>query len=146
MEVSQAVRYDRLARWVKTALAKARGDGMTDEDIRKATGLSPRTWHRWQANDFGVQGPQVTSINQFCDGLGIPRAIPYNIMGWSGEFPPVDPNEPPELPRDFRIVLRRLSDPHTSEAEKFHIRATMRALAARPQATVGAAGGNHRKE
>lgn len=137
--VSDAVRYLAFSRWVRQVLIAAREErGWTDKDLEKATGLGPRTWHRWQGNDFGPKGPQVDSINKFCDGLGIPRSVPYKILGLTGEYPIVTPPEP-EIPADVREILRRLRDPNFPDAEKFHIKATLAALVARPRALVGAA-------
>ncbi|PZF99315.1 transcriptional regulator, partial [Micromonospora deserti] len=45
---------------------------------------------------------------------------------------------PPPMDPDVEALLRRLVDPNVSDAEKFHIRETIRYLAYRPTLPVGA--------
>jgi hypothetical protein len=132
MPVSSEAAFERFGKWVRSELASARNRGMTDEDIKTATGLEPRTWHRWQALQFGPKGPQAESVYKFCDGLGLSRSMASNLLGWSGEMNPVvEPEPEPEVPPVVRELLRRMRDPNLSEEEKFLILETLKGLVAR---------------
>lgn len=111
---------------------------MTDAAIEEATGITNSTFHRWQKGNFGRTGPSAHTVWKFCDGLGIPRKVAADLLGWSTDESVVIGPEP-ELPSDFREILRRLRDPNVPETEKFHIRETIRSLAARPKTPTGAA-------
>jgi hypothetical protein len=131
MPVAIEVRLERFRKWVASTLLNARERGMTDNDIRAATGLSVTTWHRWQSGKFGRLGPQPDAVYRFCDGLGLPRSEPAKILGWTGEHEIVKVDIPPEIPPDIRELLRRLRDPNVPQPEKVFISETIKSLVGR---------------
>lgn len=128
----------RFARTVKRALAVLRERGLTDKQIEELTGISFGTFHRWARGDLGKHGPQPTKVRQFFERAGMSAKQAFDDLGWSDDPRPVATPEP-EMEPDFRETMRKLRDPNVSDAEKFHIRATMAALAARPKSPTGAA-------
>ena len=65
-------------------------------------------------------------MNSYCDGLGLPRAVPARLLGWTKEGPPIRPE--PELPPLIRELHARLRDPDIDAAEKYHIEQTILGL------------------
>jgi hypothetical protein len=131
MPVTTEARLDRFRRWVATTLLNARERGMTDNDIRAATGLSVTTWHRWRSGRFGPLGPQPDAVYRFCDGLALSRAEPAGILGWTGENKIIPVEPAPDIPADVRELLRRLRDPNVPEPEKVFILETVKSLVGR---------------
>jgi hypothetical protein len=68
----------------------------------------------------------------FCEGLGIEPTVAFGILGWDRSAPARPVPAPPPMDPDVEALLRRLVDPAVSEAEKYHIRETIRYLAYRP--------------
>lgn len=131
MPVAMEVRLDRFRAWVSRTLRDARERGLTDEAIRAATGLSVTTWHRWKAGKFGRLGPGPDAVYRYCDGLGLSRSEPANILGWTGENRIIAVEPAPEIPADVRELLRRLRDPNVPEPEKLFISETIKSLVGR---------------
>ena len=125
---SQDPRVIAFARFVKRALDEAVKDrGMSIEDVEQRTGLGRSTMYRWRRAE--IANPQRTQVQQFCDGLGIPRTVASQILGWDGAPPSPEPD--PTTDPDLRAVARILVDPNVSAEEKTVIRATLKHLARR---------------
>ncbi len=120
------------ADFVRKALADVRATrAWTGVRVAEETGVSRQTINRWVRADWSSD-PEPQRVVAFCEGLGIDPVAAFGVLGWdrtatarphAGQ-PPMDP--------DVAALLRRLVDPHVSDAEKFHIRETVRYLAYRP--------------
>jgi transcriptional regulator with XRE-family HTH domain len=99
-------------------------------EVSRRTGVSRQTINRWVRGDWSSD-PEPDRVVAFCDGLGLDPAVAFEILQWhratAGQVSPSAPLDP-----DIAALLRRLTDPHITEAEKFHIRETVRYLAYRP--------------
>lgn len=125
---SQDPRVIAFARFIKRALDEAvRERAMSIEDVEQRTGIGRSTIYRWRRAE--IANPQRTQVQQFCDGLGIPRAVASQILGWDGA--PPSPAPDPSTDPDLRAVARILMDPSVSAEEKTVIRATLQHLARR---------------
>lgn len=120
------------AAFVRKALDDARATrAWSGTEVSRRTGVSRQTINRWVRGEW-ASDPEAERVVAFCEGLGIPPTTAFGVLGWdratSGRpapsAPPMDP--------DVEALLRRLVDPNVSEAEKFHIRETIRYLAYRP--------------
>lgn len=125
MAVTPAVARARFARFIGRALRDARDRGMTDTDIKAATGIPPSTFHRWQTTEGGL--PRWEKVAQFCAGLDIPLTAASAALGMTDQTREAEP-EPADDP-DLRALGRRLRDPAVPESEKQAIRHTIRLLA-----------------
>lgn len=125
MATTPEARKARFARFVDRALKDAKAAGLTVPVIEKRTKVSSSTFYRWRNGEWR-RDPRVAEVRSFCEGLGIPPSAAYRVLGW-GDEGPAEPE--PELPGDFREVLRRLRDPNVPEAEKQEIRTMMKYLA-----------------
>lgn len=76
--------------------------------------------------------PEPARVVAFCDGLGIDPRVAFGVLGWDRTAAPRPAPAPPPMDPDVEALLHRLVDPNISEAEKFHIRETIRYLAYRP--------------
>ncbi|MET8039515.1 MULTISPECIES: helix-turn-helix transcriptional regulator [unclassified Micromonospora] len=125
---SQDPRVIAFARFIKRALDEAvRERAMSIEDVEQRTGIGRSTIYRWRRAE--IANPQRTQVQQFCDGLGIPRSVASQILGWDGA--PPSPTPDPSTDPDLRAVARILMDPNVSAEEKTVIRATLQHLARR---------------
>ncbi|WFF02533.1 helix-turn-helix transcriptional regulator [Micromonospora sp. WMMD964] len=128
LSASQDPRVIAFARFIKRALDEAvRERAMSIEDVEQRTGIGRSTIYRWRRAE--IANPQRTQVQQFCDGLGIPRAVAAQILGWDGAPPSPDPD--PSTDPDLRAIARILMDPGVAEEEKTVIRATLQHLARR---------------
>lgn len=119
-------RVQLFGKFVKRALDEARARGMSTDEIESRTGLPRSTLYRWSRAE--ITNPQRDLVQGFCDGLGIPRTVAAQILGWDGSTrQPTDPE--PSVDPDLRAVMRRLQDPKISPAEKKTIREMLRYLA-----------------
>ncbi|MFG3709514.1 helix-turn-helix domain-containing protein [Micromonospora sp. NPDC047730] len=125
MTVPPAVARARFARFIARALRDARERGMTDTQIKAATGISPSTFHKWQSGEGGL--PKWEKVAAFCTGLEIPVSAGAAALGISDRAREPEP-EPTEDP-DLRRLGRILRDPNVPESEKQAIRHTIRMLA-----------------
>jgi len=125
---SDEQRRRAFARFVDGAIKTAQESGLTIPDIEERTGVSKTKIYRWRTGDWR-RDPQASEVKAFCKGLGIAPEAAYKLLDWQGD-PTADTREP-QLPPDFREVLRRLRDPHVSSAEKAEIRSMIRYLARR---------------
>lgn len=120
----------QLVRWgsfVKRVLSNSRDRGMTVAEVVTKTKIGKSTLYRWRD---GESLPGVEELRRFCDGLGVPIAEAYAVLGWS-EVEPERPSQPAPLVEDpdVRALMRKLNSPNTPAAEKLAIRRMIRALA-----------------
>jgi transcriptional regulator with XRE-family HTH domain len=119
------------AAFVRRGLEQARTAlAWNGSEVSRRTGVSRQTINRWVRADWSSD-PEPDRVVAFCEGLGLDPAVAFEILQWhrapTGQVGAADPLDP-----DIAALLRRLTDPHISEAEKFHIRETVRYLAYRP--------------
>jgi transcriptional regulator with XRE-family HTH domain len=117
----------RFARFVKVALDAARERGMTDADIKAATGVGPSTFHRWKRGE-GRELPELEKVQAFCEGLGVSVVGAMTALGLNPAKRDNPEPEPP-LPPEVRTILRRLADPNVSQSDKLVIREMLKMLA-----------------
>ncbi|MFS8479181.1 MAG: helix-turn-helix domain-containing protein [Micromonosporaceae bacterium] len=123
-------RKQAFAAFVRKALADARAArGWTGTEVARRTGVSRQTIHRWTRGDWSTD-PEPERVVAFCEGLGIHARTAFRILGWDRSAPPRP--AVPVMDPDIEALLRRLLDPETPDAEKYHIRETVRYLAYRP--------------
>lgn len=127
-----AVARARFAVFVERALNRARDEGMTDRKIYQASGVASSTFHRWRLGQ-GRGLPELPKVRAFCLATGASVDEAMRALGMTDAAPAPTP-EPP-LPRDVRIIMRRLADPNTPEAERQFIRMSLQMLAERTPAT-----------
>lgn len=123
MALAPKVARARFAHFVERALRDARQRGLTDLEIKKATGVQASTFHRWQTLEGGL--PKWEKVQAFCIGLDIPPAAAAAALGITDErqlMPEVS------LDPDLSRLARILADPSVPEAEKQAIRHTIRML------------------
>jgi hypothetical protein len=126
--VDPAVARARFATFVARALDNARLAGMTDREIQRKSGVATSTFHRWRTAD-GKGLPKLPQVRAFCAATGASIEEAMRVLGMTDDAPAPTP-EPP-LPRDVLIIMRRLADPNTPEAERDFIRQSLSMLAER---------------
>ena len=125
--ISRDVARVNFARFVERALRGARERDLSDMKIKELTGVGPSTFHRWRRGEWGKDWPEVQKVIDFCEGLGIPVEGALDALGIGGQRQQTETAT--QLDPDVRIIMRRLGDAATSEAERILIRATLRHLA-----------------
>lgn len=129
--VDPSVARARFAQFVDRALDNARAAGKTDRAIQRESGVATSTFHRWRlAQGRGL--PELPKVRAFCTATGASIEEAMRVLGMTDEAPIATP-EPP-LPREVRVILRKLGDPTTPEAEREFIRMTLQMLAERRSA------------
>jgi transcriptional regulator with XRE-family HTH domain len=124
------------AAFIRKALEDARTTrAWTNSEVARQTGVSRQTIHRWVRGDW-VSDPEPERVVAFCEGLGINPTTAFGILGWDRSAAARPAAPPPPMDPDIEALLRRLLDPNTPEAEKYHIRETVRYLAYRPPVTT----------
>ncbi|GAA1839702.1 hypothetical protein GCM10009687_00740 [Asanoa iriomotensis] len=120
------------AAFVRKALDDARAiRAWSGSEVSRRTGVSRQTINRWVRADWSSD-PEAERVVAFCAGLGLNPSVAFGVLGWdTGAAGRPAPAAPPMDP-DVEALLRRLVDPNVSDAEKFHIRETIRYLAYRP--------------
>lgn len=118
----------RFAVFVARALDQARANDMTDTKITAASGISSSTFHRWRKGE-GRDLPQLEKVRAFCAAVGASVDDAMKALGMTDTAP--EPTPEPPLPRDVRIIMRRLADPNTPERERDFIRQSLSMLAER---------------
>ncbi|RKR88525.1 helix-turn-helix protein [Micromonospora pisi] len=132
------------AAFVRKALDDARANrAWTGTEVSRRTGVSRQTINRWVRGEW-ASDPEAERVVAFCEGLGLNPTTAFGVLGWdratsTRTAPPTPPMDP-----DVEALLRRLVDPNVSEAEKFHIRETIRYLAYRPTLPVDVRKGGKR--
>jgi hypothetical protein len=126
--VDPAVARARFAVFVERALENARAAGLTDREIYRRSSVSTSTFHRWRLAE-GRTLPKLPQVRAFCEATGASVEEAMRVLGMADSAPEATP-EPP-LPRDVRVILRRLADPNVDEREKDFIRQSLAMLAER---------------
>lgn len=120
------------AAFVRKALADARATrAWTGTEVARRTGVSRQTINRWVRGEW-ASDPEAERVVAFCEGLGLNPAVAFGVLGWDRGSPARPAPTAPPMDPDVEALLRRLVDPNVSDAEKFHIRETIRYLAYRP--------------
>lgn len=124
------------ATFVRRALDEARATrAWSGTEVSRRTGVSRQTINRWVRGDW-ASDPEAERVVAFCEGLGLNPATAFAALGWDRTATPRSAPTPPPMDPDVEALLRRLVDPDVSDAEKFHIRETIRYLAYRPSLPV----------
>jgi hypothetical protein len=121
--VDPSVARARFAVFVDRALENARAAGLTDRAIQRESGVA--TWRAAEGRGL----PELPKVRAFCTATGASVDEAMRALGMTDEAPAATP-EPP-LPRDVRIILRKLADPSTPDTEREFIRMTLQMLAER---------------
>lgn len=131
---SSAGRKHAFAAFIRKALHDARMvRTWTGTEVSRRTGVSRQTINRWVRGDWSTD-PEPERVVAFCEALGIQAVVAFRILGWD-RSPATRSNAlQPLMDPDIEALLRRLLDPETPAAEKYHIRETVRYLAYRPRA------------
>ncbi|SCE74051.1 Helix-turn-helix [Micromonospora mirobrigensis] len=125
------------ATFVRRALDDARATrAWSGSEVSRRTGVSRQTINRWVRGDW-ASDPEAERVVAFCEGLGLNPATAFGALGWDRTTPAPTVATSAEMDPDVAALLRRLVDPAVSDAEKFHIRETIRYLAYRPTLPVG---------
>ena len=122
----------RFAAWVQRTLDAARVRGMTDKQIREATGVGPSTFHRWRRGEGGKELPELERVQAFARGLGASVDDAMKELGVSEARP--SPTPEPSLTKEMRTIMRALVDPSTPDTTKLVIKETLAMLADRAEA------------
>ncbi|MEH1097616.1 XRE family transcriptional regulator [Micromonospora sp. CPCC 205561] len=124
------------ATFVRRALDEARATrAWSGTEVSRRTGVSRQTINRWVRGDW-ASDPEAERVVAFCEGLGLSPATAFAALGWERTTAPRSAPTAPPMDPDVEALLRRLVDPDVSDAEKFHIRETIRYLAYRPTLPV----------
>jgi transcriptional regulator with XRE-family HTH domain len=129
-----AGRHQAFADFVREALTDARTlRGWNGSEVARRSGLSRQTINRWLRSEW-TSDPEPARVVAFCEALGITPTRAFGILGWDRSTPPrpAPSSPPPPMDPDVEALLRRLVDPSVPEAEKYHMRETIRYLAYRP--------------
>lgn len=125
-----AVARARFAVFVDRALKDARARGLTDREIARRSHVATSTFHRWRiAQGQGNELPKADRVRAFCEAVDASVDEAMRVLGMTDAEP--EPTAETPLPRDVRVILRRLADPNTPEAEAQFIRMTLQMLAGR---------------
>jgi transcriptional regulator with XRE-family HTH domain len=132
VHVRDISRRQAFAAFVRKSLADARATrGWNGTTVATKTGLSRQTINRWVRGDWSTD-PEPARVVAFCEGLGLNPTLAFGILGWDRTATSRPVPEPPPMDPDVAALLHKLLDPRVSEAEKYHIRETVRYLAYRP--------------
>ncbi|WP_405103446.1 helix-turn-helix domain-containing protein [Micromonospora sp. NBC_01412] len=136
MTESAQARKIAFATFVRRALDDSRAmRAWSGTEVSRRTGVSRQTINRWVRGDW-VSDPEAERVVAFCEGLGLNPTAAFAALGWDRTATPRPAPGPPPMDPDVEALLRRLIDPNVSDAEKFHIRETIRYLAYRPTLPV----------
>lgn len=129
---SSHARKIAFAAFVRKALDDARTTrAWTGTEVARRTGVSRQTINRWVRGEWSSD-PEAERVVAFCEGLGLNPTVAFGALGWDRTTSTRPAPAAPPMDPDVEALLRRLVDPNISEAEKFHIRETIRYLAYRP--------------
>jgi hypothetical protein len=105
---------------------------MSDREVQRVSGVATSTFHRWRNQD--AKGlPKLPQVRAFCEATGADIGEAMAALGMSSAGPSPAP-EPP-LPREIRVIMRRLNDPNTSDTEKDFISRSLQMLAGQVSAS-----------
>lgn len=100
---------------------------MTVPQIEAATQVGKTTFYRWVKGEWS-KDPRPSEVRAFCQGLGLSITEAYQALGWSEQETSRPRNPDPIVTDpDLRRVMRALTDPNVSPAEKMMIRRLLRA-------------------
>ena len=132
MPVTSQGRKIAFAAFVRKALDDARTTrAWSGSEVSRRTGVSRQTINRWVRGEW-ASDPEAERVVAFCTGLGLNASVAFGVLGWDKATPARPAPAAPPMDPDVEALLRRLVDPNVSEADKFHIRETIRYLAYRP--------------
>jgi transcriptional regulator with XRE-family HTH domain len=125
-------RRQAFAAFIRKSLSDARATrGWNGTTVATKTGLSRQTINRWVRADWTTD-PEPARVVAFCEGLGISPTVAFGILGWDRSAASRPHPQPPPMDPDVAALLHKLLDPTVSDAEKYHIRETIRYLAYKP--------------
>lgn len=116
--------------------------GMSKAELARRLGIDRGTVHRWETGKNRPEDPAVVQAFAELFGLDVDEALIAAGLRLGATTVRTPTSEPP-LDPDLKIIMRRLTDPNVSEAEKISIRATLRYLA--DIAERGSGEGRHRE-
>lgn len=124
------------AAFVRKSLDDARvSRAWNGSEVARRTSVSRQTINRWVRGEWSTD-PEPERVVAFCEGLGINPSIAFGVLGWDRSAAARPTPAAPPMDPDVEALLHRLVDPNISDAEKFHIRETIRYLAYRPPVPV----------
>lgn len=114
--------------WAAYVTATRERVGMSKAELERRLGVDRGTVIRWESEKSRPE--DATVVTAFADlfGLDVDEALTAAGLRVSAT-PPTRPTRDVPLDPDLKIIMRRLTDPATPEAEKTSIRATLRYLA-----------------
>lgn len=131
-DASAGRRY-AFAAFIRKALHDARSTrAWTGTEVSRRTGVSRQTINRWVRGDWSTD-PEPERVVAFCEALGIEAGVAFRILDWDRSEAALPAVPPPPMDPDIEALLHRLLDPDTPDADKYHIRETVRYLAYRPR-------------
>lgn len=130
--ISRDLARVNFGKWVIRVLASARRRGLSDAQIKDATGVGPSTFHRWRRGDWGSgKGwPQLDAVIAFAEGLGEAPEDAFDALGVSGRRVSSDPDAP--IDPDIWRLNQRLNSTRVPAPEKSVIREMLAFLIQRP--------------
>jgi transcriptional regulator with XRE-family HTH domain len=124
-----SVRLAAFSAFVRRALDQARlRRNWSVEQVAAASGLGVNTIYQWRKGAAAF--PEGEKVRKFCAALSIAPAVAFGILWPADDDVPAEPM-PLGPEEDLLELAKRLSDPSVSVQEKFLIRETIKALAAR---------------
>ncbi|MEU8186059.1 helix-turn-helix domain-containing protein [Micromonospora carbonacea] len=101
--------------------------GMSKSELARRLGVDRGTIGRWESGDNRPEKAGV--VEAFANLFGLDADEALAAAGLRSGTAPDRPARDVPLDPDLRIIMRRLTNPAASEAEKASIRATLRYLA-----------------
>lgn len=126
------MRREQWAAFVRRQLAHVHVTrGWSVPKVAEAAGIGSNTIYRWR-DGRGVRAPLPEQVVAFCDAVGVPASQAFAIL-WPGKHDGGRATAPQPLDDpDVVAIARKLADPNLPEVERYHLRETLRMLAARP--------------